>query len=751
MTFLKLQSLMTVAREIGAAISGKGWRESFARGDDVSGIGGDRGGCARPAKHSTWVFACLQIINGNIRGIPLKFETLNKKGEKQPFVDAETAAFWARPAETVSGPLTFGAFIELSLNWINLTGQAFWILDDTWLTPRGIKSPIMVARADRMNPIMRGDALLGWIFIDGLGKRYNLLPQQVVRPRFLNPYNDAEGLSPLDAARIAVDADYAAGVFARNVAMSNGDQGVYIIAKGGGALSDEQRNQIVAQLRQKAAMSRRGDYRPAFLTADVAVEDPKIKVVDEAFNNGRTASRNEIYNAFGVPASMAEVTASYSIGSASDRYRLIEQTCVPHGNRLCEAIAEIERLRSGRILSAELDWSQHPVMAAVRMERSKAAAELWKTGVPWCVLNQTHDLGMPEFPGSEDAWLPMNLERVEESTNKKDEKQTTQQEEADEQGDQGDAQKALATSSRALQDLRLLIAQSKSAPLPLNAPKAIARHQGCGCGAHVKGEDSAEDQDHTPDPVRLKLWQAHMKARAPSEKLFASKVRKCLMAARAETLAKLDATDKALAGIRQRGVLDLVFDLSNFTAALRQQTTIAHKDTLEQSLMQFAQEIGADDPWKMESDTTLNFINTRENRIRDCSREIHDQIKDELQTGLAEGETNKQLADRVRSAFNGISKDHAELIAATEVAAAYGYARHDAMSGLGIAKKEWLSAQDGRVRDTHMLADGQTVPMDEPFIVAMKEGGEEPLMHPGDSNGSAENVIRCRCVAIAKK
>ena len=54
---------------------------------------------------------------------------------------------------------------------------------------------------------------------------------------------------------------------------------------------------------------------------------------------------------------------------------------------------------------------------------------------------------------------------------------------------------------------------------------------------------------------------------------------------------------------------------------------------------------------------------------------------------------------------------------------------------------EWISTNDGRVRDDHKNADGQTRPIGQPFNV-----GGELLMYPSDPKGSAANVINCRCV-----
>lgn len=731
---MNLLSLPEIKSRVGSWITGKGWREAWARGDNGGSSSGAH--CPNPAQLSAWVFACLRLIVDQLRSVPLEMTVRDAKGADTAYNDAETSAFWDMPAETASGRISLGDFLELSATHIKLTGQAFWILDDTWLTPHGSKSPILLARPDRMTSIMHGDTLVGWAYTDGGKSRYALLPWQVIRPRNIHPYHEDQGLSCLEAARIAVDADYAAAVYQRNVAASNGDQGVYVIAKGGAALSPEQREQIIAQLRQKAVESRKGNYRPAFLTADVSVEDPKMKTVDSAFLEGRSASRDEIAVAFGVPPSMLQATTSQSIGRASDRFTFLENGVLPLAAKLCDAMGMIERRRTGSLIRFSLNFSVHPVMRAAREESTKSAVDLWKTGVPWDVINDTLALGLPKFPGSEKSWLPMSLQPVESEDDSPEEPEDTEPEEAE---DDSDTAKLLRDRQKTLSSLRQLL----TAP---PAQKTCTAEKTCPCGCQ-SGQPSQKAEER--DPARIKLWQKHATARKPSEKLMLSKVSKALMAARKETLEKLDTSDKHLSGIRQRGVLDVIFDLSQFTISMFHGTKAAHSSTLEQALFQFAEEIGAEDPWKVEDSRLMTFLSQRESRIRDASRRIWEDIKAVIEKGLTQGDSNADIASQVRSAFNGISKERADTIANTEVAAAYGFARHESMQGLGIEQKEWLSSGLTTVRDTHRTADGQRVPVDEPFLIPTPDGGTEEMMYPGDEAGSAANVINCKCISLA--
>ncbi|QGZ16703.1 MuF-like minor capsid protein [Microbacterium phage Dewdrop] len=57
--------------------------------------------------------------------------------------------------------------------------------------------------------------------------------------------------------------------------------------------------------------------------------------------------------------------------------------------------------------------------------------------------------------------------------------------------------------------------------------------------------------------------------------------------------------------------------------------------------------------------------------------------------------------------------------------------------------KRWVTRHDDHVRYTHRQADGQTVPVDQPFIV-----GGARLMYPGEREALYGEIVNCRCVLI---
>lgn len=117
----------------------------------------------------------------------------------------------------------------------------------------------------------------------------------------------------------------------------------------------------------------------------------------------------------------------------------------------------------------------------------------------------------------------------------------------------------------------------------------------------------------------------------------------------------------------------------------------------------------------------------------------------------------RSLSNIVTQILQGNNFYRAQLlrIARTETTAAAGFASNAVSTTSGILMdKVWVSAQDNRTRQTpgqdfdHFIMNGMRVPDGDPFEIPTKDGGFERLEFPGDPNGSAGNVINCRCNII---
>lgn len=86
------------------------------------------------------------------------------------------------------------------------------------------------------------------------------------------------------------------------------------------------------------------------------------------------------------------------------------------------------------------------------------------------------------------------------------------------------------------------------------------------------------------------------------------------------------------------------------------------------------------------------------------------------------------------------------MVARTDLNGLANGAAHQSVQALGEEappSKQWLATEDERTRETHADADGQEVPLDQPFQV-----GDDLLMYPGDPDGSDAEILNCRCTVL---
>lgn len=682
----------------------------------IFGDAGAQGSLDQPYKNSAWVMRAIKLIAEPISALPLEFYLDKKRGDTL-LNDGDAVAFWAKPFKGIS----FVDGVEATISWLKLKGNAFWLKDDSWFNGARVKSPLIIARPDRMTPVREGGELLGWRYLDGANRSHLLPALYVEHLKCWNPYDDVLGLAEWEAARIATEADYFAGKYARNLMAGSGDQGDVIVSKG--MLQDEQREQIKAQLIARKRARENGRFIPIFLTGDVAVENPSVAAPDAAFVSNRLENRHEIFIAFGVPPSMADVKASYSIGADSDYARLLEQTCMPAGAKFCEAVENVSRHLEGRPLYVSFGWEENSCVQAARRERIEAATKLWDRGISWQKINEILDLGLVEFPGWDKAYVPFSIMEVGAPA-------------AD------DTSAAYAESSDPVENLDkyFLMAARRRHPETVAAPVA-RRTKACRCGMAVDGKANSK-------------WAAYMSQRRATLKMYTAKFTKELMKARTEVLANIEKEARKETLLRMSNpsartkatATDLMFDLDEWEEGFLAEMRKAGTQALKTAGQQLFAEISKDDPFTMPSAQALQFLANRENKLKDVGNEIFDRVKNSLQAGITDGESMSQLANRVRAQFNDISRGRAETIASTETAAAYGTARDTAMKEAGIQYKEWLTSGNSNVRATHADANGQIVRIDEPFQV-----GSASLMYPGDPSGPPEEVINCHCVQLASR
>ena len=205
---------------------------------------------------------------------------------------------------------------------------------------------------------------------------------------------------------------------------------------------------------------------------------------------------------------------------------------------------------------------------------------------------------------------------------------------------------------------------------------------------------------------------------------------------------------------------DAIFDLSE---AL-QETLDASQEQIEEALrvgfrtgslrINQDQVYDADAPWTRQA---LRALNDQMRQVPQNTRRI---INEVIASGQHDPSNSvEDIADdipqrrrRMASGSGGpgqsgsVTRSRARRVAATSTTTAFEKAQDQAWREAGIEGASWLSQRDGRVSEGHFEADGQRRQLGQPYQVRRTfNKSKEALMHPGDPEGRASNVVECRC------
>jgi len=139
-----------------------------------------------------------------------------------------------------------------------------------------------------------------------------------------------------------------------------------------------------------------------------------------------------------------------------------------------------------------------------------------------------------------------------------------------------------------------------------------------------------------------------------------------------------------------------------------------------------------------------------------------DYIKDAIAIAATAGVlmSARDIGEAISEKFDETAEGRIDNISLTETGIAVSDGKLDEIQALEDVKadfedgtniteyartKTWVAILDDRTRPWHEEADGQTVGVDEPFVV----NGEELMMPRDDSLGaSPDNLINCRCEGV---
>lgn len=671
----------------------------------------------RPGQFHTWVHAACQAIIQPAIDLPV---VLYQKSNEEDLIEEHPVLdLMRKPNPFLSGT----NFYELILWNLLLTtlrtpgGQAFIVGEKPTNFRKGeIPKELWVFSDNVMTPILDSqNILVGWkLGVNGLHSSTQMMEldlDQVIRINLLNPYNQLQGLSPLAAAMVQVDQDAKAMEFNSRFLENNASPGG-MVSLDGAPPSKEIWDSIKTDFLQKHGGSQNAG-KTLFMPWMVKFEQFASSHQDFAYMEQLAWNRDSILAAYRVNKWSVGLSEDLNYATAKEAKRQLYENAIKPilrvmFNELNESwIRYIEK----RTLRIKPDFSEVAALKEDRSQQVKDAQGLVDMRVPPAAAFEFVglDIDTEPFP-----WLKEDSSAMA-SLNTQLEADATAREE---------------TAAREAEALA-------------NAPKPPAGQPKPGDKPPPKKAViiTKDERDNLSKFYIDKVFSPGEKEMLPVVNRFFSSQRN----------SALDLADEVLRGKTPADLKPSLFLLpkdeqdTRIMKAFQPLYLVQVKRTLRQLA-------GTLPKKSLDLDSTeeeiREFLKTRLLSLSQINATTFDGVEKALAEVIQQGVTDKltmaelgkSIRDEIYEVYQGRIRT-ASTIARTETATITSSTRFEVFKSADIEKQEWLTAHDGRVRESHVAEDGHIVPVGQLFP-------ETHLHYPSDPSGPAEEVINCRCICL---
>ena len=306
-------------------------------------------------------------------------------------------------------------------------------------------------------------------------------------------------------------------------------------------------------------------------------------------------------------------------------------------------------------------------------------------------------------------------------------------------------------------------AASQSAREPIPEPSEDEDEEAVESRSLEEVEVESKDlEDPTEEQIEIAALR-FLSAQGESERRLKGRIRAVFSKMQKAVLSEFRKNERSIPGAETRAPIpELNEIISEFDDELQMAISDEGERAFGEGFSSFSQELPKRIPPSLHidfnliaEDVTRWALEESAKKVVGITEETQTQVQKIVSSSLEEGQSMTNIADKLAEKFDEFKGVRSETIARTETANAYNYGKltnaeaFDKTYPEFSLTKTWVPTQDDRTRESHRAGAiknraGQvkrTVPINEPFRV----DGED-MMRPLDPNGSAKNVIRCRCV-----
>lgn len=307
-------------------------------------------------------FRAVKLVAEAAAAVPLVCQDAERRYDVHPVLD-----LMRRPNPGQGRAELF----EALFGQILLSGNGF--LEAVDVGTSGLPGELHVLRSDRMSVVPGAD---GWpvayeYAVGGRKHRFDMTgsPDPICHIRSFHPTDDHYGLSPMQAAAVAVDVHNSASAWSRalldNAARPSGAI-IYKGADGQGVLSPDQYDRLVSEMEQHHQGARNAG-RPMLLEGGLDWKPMGFSPSDMEFHETKLAAAREIAMAFGVPPMLIGIPGDATYANYAEAHRAFYRlTVLPLATRVAAGVAWWLSEHLGAEIDLKPDLDQIPALAEER-------------------------------------------------------------------------------------------------------------------------------------------------------------------------------------------------------------------------------------------------------------------------------------------------------------------------------------------------------------------------------------------------
>lgn len=290
--------------------------------------------------------------------------------------------------------------IELLQTYLDLTGNAYLYC---WKDPAtDIPAELWVLPSQYVQIVpCEKNFIKGYLYGTSKMNQVALSPEEVIHFKYPNPDDLFYGYSPIEAGWRAVQRKEGMDAYDESLIRNNARPDFVIQAKG--RLTPDDRKALREQWQQLYG-TRRGRGKPAVLDNEAIINPIGWSPREMGFVQGQKMTKEEIAGVYGVPVSKLTTEDVNRANAEAGDYSWMKDTIRPRAIRIEDKFNEKLTPRFDARLFVAFD---NPVPEDKQYKLNEQDTYL-RNGV--ITINEVRaDIGKPEVPWGESAWMPMNL------------------------------------------------------------------------------------------------------------------------------------------------------------------------------------------------------------------------------------------------------------------------------------------------------------------------------------------------------